>query len=377
MRRGQSNRRIPSQDLSLVDAAMNSNMHSNRASLAWATLAASLSAATMLGGCASSRAAKPQAGSAADKQAQLAAALDQPRNRSPKEAAILSVKKANQYLADGRSDDALAEFERAIESNPTLTVAFMGAGDIYREKGDYSSAEQRYGKAAQIEPQNFDAQYLHGLTLQLLTRAGDAVKAYLRALTIKPDDFNANLNIATAYLQLRDPSEAVSYAERAVRIKSDSAPARTNLGAVYYALTRYEDAVIEYQQAAELAPLTGPLLLNLADALGKSGRIAESVNTLQQLVKTSPSAVAFERLGAGYFKLRRYEDSKAAFSKAVEIDGNHYPAINGAAVCLLNQYFFSNEKDEAARQEAIRLMRRSLQIERQQPKIVELLGRYN
>jgi tetratricopeptide (TPR) repeat protein len=203
------------------------------------------------------------------------------------------------------------------------------------------------------------------------------VKSYLRALTIKPDDFNANLNIATAYLQLREPTEAVAYAERAVRIKSDSAPARTNLGAVYYALTRYEDAVIEYQQAAELAPLTGPLLLNLADALGKSGRIAESVNTLQQLVKTSPSAVAFERLGAGFFKLRRYEDSKSAFNRAIEIDGNHYPAINGSAVCLLNQYFFSNEKDEAARQEAIRLMRRSLQIERQQPKIVELLGRYN
>lgn len=356
---------------------MNAKKHSNRVSITWVTIAASLSTAALLGGCASSRSGKPQAGTAQDKQAQLAAALDQPRSRSQQDAATMAVKKANQYLADGRSDDALAEFERAIESNPTLTVAFMGAGDIYREKGDYGNAEIRYGKAAELEPQNFDAQYLHGLTLQLLSRAGDAVKSYLRALTIKPDDFNANLNIATAYLQLRDATEAVAYAERAVRIKSDSAPARTNLGAVYYALTRYEDAVIEYQQAAELAPLTGPLLLNLADALGKSGRIAESVNTLQQLVKTSPSAVAFERLGAGYFKLRRYEDSKSAFNRAIDIDGNHYPAINGSAVCLLNQYFFSNEKDEAARLEAVRLMRRSLQIERQQPKIVELLGRYN
>lgn len=284
--------------------------------------------------------------------------------------------RATRLKEQGLSEAALRELERAIEHNPELTVAYLAAGDIYREKGEYASAERRYGRAAQLEPRNFDAQYLHGLTLQLLDRASDAIRAYLNALSIRPDDFNANLNLATAYLQLGEARQALPYAERAVRANGSSAEARTNLGAVYFNLGRFEDAVVEYQQAAELAPLSAPLLLNLADALGKSGRHAEMVNTLEQLVRTEPTAVGYERLGSGLFRLRRYDEALAAFRKSLEIDPNYYPALNGVGVCRLNQYLWSNQSDEAARQEAMQCFRRSLQLERNQPKIVELIGRY-
>ncbi|MBX3384059.1 MAG: tetratricopeptide repeat protein [Phycisphaeraceae bacterium] len=287
-----------------------------------------------------------------------------------------NVARGQELSSQGQYEAALREFERAIESNPRLTVAYLGAGDIYRQRGDYDSAEKRYAKAAEIEPRNFDAQYLHGLTLQLLNRVSEAIRAYLRALSISPDDFNANLNLATAYLQVGEPGEALAYGRRAVQIDGRSAPARTNLGAIYAAMNRHEEAVVEYQQAAELAELSAPLLLNLADSLGKTGRFTEMVNTLQQLIRTEPTAVAHERLGSGLFRLRQYPDALAAFRKSLEIDPNHYPALNGVGVCLLNQWVWSQEKDTAARDEAIRSLRRSVQLEPQQPKIIELLGRY-
>ncbi len=287
-----------------------------------------------------------------------------------------SAQRARILRAQGLAAQALAEFEKAIEHNPRLTVAYLGAGDLYRQQGDYARAEQRYGKAAELEPANFDAQYFHALALQFLERFADAVRAYLRALSIKPDDFNANLNLATAYLQLGEPTQSLPYAERSVRIDSRSAAARTNLGAVYAGLGRHEDAVIEYQQAAELTDLSGPLLLNLADSLGKTGRHAEMVGTLQQLVKTEPTAPAYERLGAGLFKLRRYDEALASFRTSVEIDPNHYPALNGIGVCMLNTWVWSRQTDEQAKAEAIRVLRRSLQIERDQPRILDLITRY-
>jgi tetratricopeptide (TPR) repeat protein len=287
-----------------------------------------------------------------------------------------SVAKAQGLLAKGKSEDALAEFEKAIEVNPTLTVAYLGAGDIYREKGDYPAAEKNYGKAATLEPQNFSAQYLHGLSLQLMNRLGEAVRSYLRALTIRPDDFNANLNLGTTYLQLNEPEQALPYAQRAAQINPKSAEARTNLGAAYSLLNRHAEAVVEYQQAAELTELSAPLLLNLANSLGRVGRYEEMVNTLEQLTKSEPTANAYERLGAGLFRLRRYDESLGAYRKAVEIDPNNYPAYNGIGVCLINQWIFSNETDEPARQEALAAWRKSVQIERNQPIILELLGRY-
>lgn len=286
------------------------------------------------------------------------------------------IAKAEDLLKQGQPEKALLEFERVIESNPRMTVAYMGAGDIYREQGNYSMAEQRYGKAAEIEPGNFQAQYKHGLVLQLLERISDAIQAYVRALRLQPDDFNANLNLATAYLQIGEPAQAVRFGERAVQIDGRSAPGRINLGAIYAALDRHADAVVEYQQASELTELSGPLLLNWADSLGKIKRHQEMLNILQQLVKNEPSAMAYERLGAAYFHLRQYVDAQNGFKKAIEIDPNHYPAHNGIGVCLLNQYEFSNKTDEQARQQGVSSLRKSLQIERNQPRIVEILSAY-
>ncbi len=282
-----------------------------------------------------------------------------------------------QDLADrGDLTQALAEFERLIATNPTLTVAYISAGDIHRQQGDYKSAEKNYEKATTLEPGNFDAQYLYGLALQINKKIGDAVRAYLKALSIRPDDFYANLNLATAYLQLREAEQALPYAQRAVKLDPDSAAARTNLGAIYASLGRDAEAVTEYQQAAELAQLTAPLLLNLADSLGRLGRYEEMANTVQQLIEIKETAEACERLGSAQFRLRRYPDAESSFRRAIELDERYYPAINGAAVCALNRYVWSNQLDESAKNEAIALFRRSLIIHGDQPQVIDLLSRY-
>lgn len=288
----------------------------------------------------------------------------------------VNVEKAQTLQSQGLIEEALREFEKAIEINPKLTVAYMGAGDIHRQRGDYGAAEHNYATAAQLEPRNFAAQYLHALCLQMLDRIPESVRAYLRALAIKGDDFNANMNIGIAYLQLTEPSEALGYLQKAVQLDPKSAPARTNLGAAYSALNRHAEAVVEYQQAAELTELSGPVLLNLANSLGRCGRYEEMVNTVEQLTKTEPTANAYERLGAGLFHLRRYDESLAAYRKALEIDPNHYPSLNGVGVCLMNEWHWSDQKNEAARTEALNAWRKSVQIERNQPKILELIGRF-
>ncbi len=287
-----------------------------------------------------------------------------------------AVERATRLKQQGLNEVALAELERAIAINPKLTTAYVEIGEIHRVSGNYAKAEQAYSQAATLEPRNFDAQYFHGLTLQMLNRLNEAVRAYLRALAIRPEDFDANLNLATAYLQLGEPAEALLYGKRAVKLKGDNAAARVNLGAIHAALNDHESAVIEYRQAAELMELTPQLLLNLADSLGKIGLFAEMQATLEQSLRLQPSAVAYERLGSAHFRLRSYDEALVNFRKALEMDSDHYPALNGVGVCLLNRYLWSNKTDNAAREEALQHLRRSLQIERRQPRVFELVSRY-
>lgn len=305
-----------------------------------------------------------------------APAADRPERTPTADIARQQMAAAMSAAERGEIETAIAEFERIIAQNPTLAPAYLGAGDLYLETGDYAAAEARYARAAQIEPRNFDAQYKHGIALQLMRRTVEAVRAYLRAISIRPNDFDANLSLASAYLDLGEPAQALPYAQRAVQLRSDSGEARINLGAALAALNRHAEAIVEYRQAAELTDLTPDLLLSLADALGHVGNNAEMAATLEQLIRIDPSPEAHERLGAAYFRLRRYEAALDAFRTAVQLDPAHYPAWNGIAVSRLNDYLWSGEQDETARRDALEALRRSLQIEPNQPRIVELLRRF-
>lgn len=287
-----------------------------------------------------------------------------------------SVKRANTLKEQGLLDIALKEFERAIVINPKMYTAYLGIGDIHKSRGDTAKAQVQYQKAAEIEPANFDAQYNNALTLQQLGRFADAIRAYVNAVWLRPDDFNANLNLATAYLQYGEPAAGLPYAKRAVQLKGNSGPARFNLGAIYAATEHDEDAIIEYQQAAELMDLSPELLLNFGESLGKVGRFAEMQNTLEQLVRVKPSAVAHERLATCFFRQAKYDDALTNFRKAVELDPKYYPAYNGIGVCLLNKWLQSEKQDMDAKYEAINALRNSLQIERKQPVVIDLINTY-
>ena len=297
-------------------------------------------------------------------------------NRRSKDEA--SYARAVELHASGDLAQALLELERAIAFNPQFTLAFLESGDIYLELAQYELAERQFALAVRSEPRNFMAQYRHGQVLHRLGQLEDANRAYLRALSIRPSDFDANLGISIVLLEMGRAEQALPYGQRAVRSEPPSGRARMHLGNVFAAIDRHEEAVIEYQQAAEMmdAPTAG-LLLNMSESLNQLERYAEMVGALDQLVRLEPDAIGYERLGSGLFRLRRYEESLSAFSQSADYDPSHFPAFNGVAVCELNQYLWSSKTDGGARERAVAAMRKSLRLERKQPRIVELLRRYS
>lgn len=287
------------------------------------------------------------------------------------------VDKGEAAMDAGDNAAALEEFAKAIAINPTLTDAHMGMGDIYRTEGDYNKAEKSYGEAAKLAPKNFDAQYYHGLMLHLLDRVTEAVSSYLKALAVKPEDFQTNLNLSVAYYQLGETTQAYTFGERAVKIDPKNGAARVNLAAVYADLGRNEEAVTEFQQSFELVEPTPRILLSYAESLKSLGRYGEMRSTLEQLVKKTPSAAAWERLGYAQFKLREYEKADESFQQSLQMDPDHFPALNGIGVCALNRYAWSNNTDNDSKVRGLNALKRSLAINRNQPSIEALVGRFH
>mgnify|MGYP006273132461 CR=1 FL=1 len=296
------------------------------------------------------------------------------QSRSPSTQAKLD--KARQYMEQGLSDYALAAFEAALRDNPDLTEAHLGMGEIQEQRGDLRGAKARYETAAETDPQSFTAHYKLGLMQQLLGELRDAIRTYLRAVAIDPDDFAVNRDLAAAYLQLGRPEEALPYAERAIGLDAASQQAWSNLAAAYSLLGRYEEAVNTYRQAAELGDLADPVLLGLSDAHIKLGNYRRAINTLETLSRRSPSSTAYERMGYARYKLRRFEEALNSFEQALEYNDRDVAALNGVGVSLMTLYIESGRQNASRRERAVAAWRKSIRIDPDQPRIVDLLSRY-
>ena len=300
-----------------------------------------------------------------------------PRSSSRRAGVRQRVELARQFTQQGRYEEALGELELAILENPTLSIAHVQAGEIYKLTGDFNSAETSFSRAAFLDPENIDAQYNLGLIRQLNGELADAAYAYNNALAIDPYHVESNLNLATTYLQLGQPLQALPFARRAVALDDTNGPARANLGATLESLGRHSEAISEYQAAAERMDLTSPLLLNLADSLGKSERYREMATTLERLIEIDPSAKAFERLGYARFKLEQFPDAIESFRSSLNLDETHYPALNGVGVCMLNQWLLNDRQDAEMLHRAIESLRQSIRLNNQQPRVIDLLNRYS
>lgn len=284
---------------------------------------------------------------------------------------------AQLHLDDGLTDSALAKFGLALEENPDLIDAHKGMGNIWRQRGDYTKAKLSYQTATNINPNDFDARYYYGLMQHLLGEVQEAIRTYLQALAINPDSPEANRDLAAAYLQTGRPGNAEAYARRATELDPDSQESWSNLAACYSLLGKYEQAVDAYRQAAELGPLSDPVLLGLADAHIRLGNYARAINTLDALLRNSPSATAYERLGYAQFKQREFEDSLRNFRRALKLDPNDTAALNGVGVCLMTLYLEGERTNEYQRDQALDAWRKSLKVRPNQPRIIDLLHRYS
>ncbi len=283
---------------------------------------------------------------------------------------------ADFFLDEGLTDSALAAFGLAIEENPKITDAHIGMGHIYRDRGNFRLASASYQHATKLEPNNFDAHYYLGLSYHLWGKIDEAVKTYLRALVIRPESYDANHHLGSALLQQGRVDEAVTYAQRAANLQKDSMAAWANLGAAQRLMGNYEEAVEAYRAANELGEAQTPVLLGMADCLIKLKRYPQATNVLNVLLSREKDAVAYERLGFCYFKQAKYQTALKHYNAALELDADDTSALNGRGVCLMTQFVQSAQRDRRKRDQAIEAWQRSVEIRPKQPRIIDLITRY-
>jgi tetratricopeptide (TPR) repeat protein len=96
------------------------------------------------------------------------------------------MKEAEGYFAQGKMDDALASYQKALAADPKLYHAALFCGDVYAQKQDYANAEIWYQKAIAINPLKETAYRYSATPLMKQGKYDEARDRYIEAYITEP-----------------------------------------------------------------------------------------------------------------------------------------------------------------------------------------------
>jgi tetratricopeptide (TPR) repeat protein len=184
--------------------------------------------------------------------------------------------------AQGKTNEALAEFKQALRLQPEYADAHYNLGQLYFAQGNADEAAHQYATAVQNRPDYAEAHYQLAALLASQRDFEEAIPHYRAAVRLKPDWLEALNNLAWILAtqpdkNLRDGEGAVRLSVRAVELtKTNNAGALDTLAASYAEAGRFPEAIRTARQAVDTATasnqkeLTAQLLARLA--LYESGR---------------------------------------------------------------------------------------------------------
>ncbi|MDY6912948.1 MAG: tetratricopeptide repeat protein [Planctomycetota bacterium] len=306
---------------------------------------------------------------------------------APERAAVEHYVRGQLLAEQGDLDAALAELAEAVRCDPTLSVAHSAAGDIYRRRGNYKSAQRSYESACKANPYAFRPHYNLGVTYQILSEAAktldrieqylrQAVNTYLRAIMIAPNDFDANLNLCACYFQLGKYDLALQYCQAAIRINPNKPEAYNNLAIIYDSQNRLYDAIRAYKASLELDTHQPQLLLNFGSTYMRQGRIKSALHLFKLAAEEAPNDPhPWEQIGICYYHLRDYDQAVTAYEQAIELDAGSAAAHRGLGVVYMTRFVMDRSKVQL-RDKALEEWNLSLETDPDQEDIRKLVQKY-
>jgi len=153
------------------------------------------------------------------------------------------------FEVQGRYEDAVAEYRKAIEKNPAaVNLHFRLARALLMQSHTpeaMSDARNEFEAELKLNPDDAVAEYEIGQILQAENKPQEAAARFERAVARSPDFTEGLLAVARIRSDAKHYDEAIPLLERAVRLEPENESGHYNLMLAYRNAGRNEDALRE------------------------------------------------------------------------------------------------------------------------------------
>ena len=228
----------------------------------------------------------------------------------------------------GRTEEARREFESAIQADPQYIWAYINLGWLFSDEGDRAEGIKRFETAAKYsEIQSF------GLDPSISGHAADATTEVF-------DEWG------TALLGMGDTAKAIEKFSKSLDLDPNDYVALAGIGDALSQSGKYEAAIEKYKLSLEKRHSYWQAENSLGDALGWLGRYDEAINMYRGAIKHNKGIVAPL---IGLAKLLQLKGDFRGAQEQIKIADNMGAANPGFEILRASIFKISESSDENIR----------------------------
>lgn len=229
----------------------------------------------------------------------------------------------NQLLSQGKNEEAIQSYKRAIENNPNFSWPYARLAFIYYRNGDIENSKRLFKKGIMVNPEDYilkldyanllisESEFYEAFKIlkelkrlnpidagvqvsHLMARIffirqeyKEAIPYYKEILEIESENQEIKKMLALCLLRANEPLEALKFYLKLEKSEPEAYDLKLNIAMAYGTLEQYEQAKVYFEKAIEKDPKP-VVYFNYAAILAKAGEFKEAIRTMEKFIDIYP-----------------------------------------------------------------------------------------
>ena len=249
------------------------------------------------------------------------------------------------YTALKKSQEAQAEYQRAVALDPKMSAAYVNLGMMLLDNREDAAAVAPLRKAVELLPAESRPRYLLAVALD---RSGDragAAETFEALLHLDPNDITAIQYLGWVNLRSGKPAEAEARFRRAVEVQPKGADGFRGLAESLEAQKKPE-AITAYRQYLELRPNDAEAHVRFIHLLLDQGQNDEALAELERADGGKPSVSSMKLRADIQIAQKKWPDAVATLKRAMTLAPNDAQLHGGLGRTYLQLRDFTDAEKE-------------------------------
>lgn len=173
---------------------------------------------------------------------------------------------------------------KKVKNNPDDARAYYELGVLYRERGDFDSAERAFNQSLELSPQGAETLLELALIKQKQEKGDEAISLFLKLLAQKKRLADAYFGLGFCYFKSNKLEKAAENFKLAFEHNPHFLDAYLNLGGIYEKMNRFEEAVFYLQKAFQLNSKEARIFNNLGVVHERTGNLTMALKCYQKAI---------------------------------------------------------------------------------------------